>query len=437
MFLDGTASYPMNCYLRLTLTGRLDRLRFQRALERSLTFHPLLQAKVVETRKNRYAWKLAGLPVPVDWQENVDRNALLHGKPYNLFVEPPLRMTVREYADGGSELILELHHSASDASGILLFLEHFFTAYHRDAAINELEQFDVPKALENRFRFAKTWRELLRGIPSQLFGLPRAWYFLVNRPEAIVPYQPPQGRPSPPEGYPFLLERQLTSHQTAWLRDQCKRTGTTINDRLLTAAYLAIFAWRKSEHIVETGCYFRVAVPTDLRNGPTELATAANRVSMVFLDRKSRSAEPPPKLLTGIHREMAHIKRHRLGWAFIFGLSCFKNIFGGFRGMIRQKRCWSSCVLSNPGRVFHKTDLPRHDGRICLDGAVDDGTLVLEKISASPPIRPWTVFGINAVTYCDEMFLTLHYDPVAVTAEGAKRFLTIFLDTFMNPRNEI
>jgi NRPS condensation-like uncharacterized protein len=291
-----------------------------------------------------------------------------------------------------------------------------------------VNQSAILAALGERFRFAKTWRELLCNLPSQLFGLARAWYFLVNRPESIVPYQPPQDRLSPPEGFPFLLERQLMPQQSARLRERCQHSGTTINDVLLTTAYLAIFAWRKSEIIPETGRFLRIAVPTDLRNDSAELNTAANRVSMVFLDRKSRSADNPQKMLAGIHREMAHIKRHRLGWAFIIGLSCFKNVFGGFHGMIRQKRCWSSCVLTNLGRVFRNADLPRRDGKIELDGAVDGGTMTLERVSASPPIRPWTVFGITAVTYGDEISLTLHYDTVAVTAETAERFFAAFLE---------
>ena len=432
MFLDGTSAYPMNCFLRFAFSGRFDRSRFQRALDQSLPLHPLLQAKIVEKQKNRYSWDFAELPVPVDWRENADRNEPLSGKPYNLFVEPPLRMTVREYSDGGCDLILEMHHSASDAAGILLFLEHFFSVYHHDTVAVPLEQSAIVTALIERFRFAKTLQELLRGIPSQLFGLVRAWYFLMNRPESIVPYQPLQDRSSPPEGFPFLLERSLSSQQTTQIRDRCKRIGGTINDWLLTAAFLAIFAWRKNEGITETNHFVRMAVPTDLRNFPTELGTAANRVSMVFLDRKIRSAANAQKLLIGIQREMAHIKRHRLGWAFIFGLSCFKNIFGGFHGMIRQKRCWSSCVLTNLGRVFHNTNLPRHDGKICIDGSANGNTMVIESISASPPIRPWTVFGINAVTYCDEIFLTLHYDPDAVSVQGAERFFIIFFDILMN-----
>ena len=432
MFLDGTASYPMNCFLRFAFSGRFDRLRFHRALERSLHWHPLLQARIIEMQKNRISWDLAGLPIPVCWQENVARSDSLAGKPFDLFEEPPLRMTVRDYSDGGCDLILELHHSASDAMGVFLFMEHFFAAYHRDAEvvvdIHDAEHSAVLSSLRDRFRFAKSQWELLLGIRSQLFGFVRAWYFLVNRPESVVPYQPPQDRLSPPEGFPFLLERQLSPQQSTRLRDQCKRTGTSINDCLLTAAFQAIFSWRKSENITETGRYLRIAVPTDLRNEPAELSTAANRVSMVFLDRKSPSADNSQKLLTGIHREMSHIKRHRLGWAFIFGLSLFKNVFGGFHGMIRQKRCWSSCVLTNLGRVFHRTALPTSDGKIRLDGAEDGGTLILERVSGSPPVRPWTVFGINVVTYRKEVFLTLHYDPVAVSAEAAERFFDLFLN---------
>ncbi|MCL2348147.1 MAG: hypothetical protein FWC50_07775 [Planctomycetaceae bacterium] len=429
MFLDGTDSYPMNCFLRFEFSGQFDRERFQRAWERTLPFHPLLQSRIVSPRKNRYVWDLDGPPGSVCWQENADRHENPCGKPYDLFFEPPFRMTVRQFCDGGSELFAESHHSVLDAIGAMQFFEQLLDAYHRDLPPENPDQKILVSALNARYRFAKNLRELLCGVPSQLFGLARAWYFLMRRPEPVVPCNPPLDRPAPPEGFPFLLQRSLNPTQTALLRERAGQRGASINDCLLAAAFRALFDWRKNENIPETEHFLRIAVPVNLRNHPAELSTAANRVSMVFIDRKCRSADNFQKLLSGIHREMQHIKRHRLGWAFIFGLACFKNVFGGFHGMIHQKRCWSSCVLTNPGRVFQKTALPLHDGKIRIDGAANGGRLQLEKMISSPPIRPWTVFGINVVTYHDEMFLTLHYDPVAVSREAAERFFDLYVDT--------
>lgn len=439
MFLDGNESYPMNCFVRMRFSGYFDRDRFARAAKISLVAHPLFQARLVTPRAHRFFWELANLEVPILWQKIENAAQSVTGRAFDLTLEPPLRLhllerDIPERASGETDLVLEFHHSASDGVGSYDFLADLLRAYH-DNSLPAITRDEAIFSLTRRADFATSWRESLALLPSQLWGFFRARKFLFNRPEAILPYTPPPKNENAsqshnlPHSFPAIIETHLDAAQFDRVRVLCKSKGVTVNDFLLAAFYQAVFAWRVGEGFSQSSNYLRIAVPTSLRRRNEKLATAANRVSMVFLDRTQRDMHEKSfdGFLRSIAREMSHIKRHELGWAFIFGLTALKNLFGGIHGMVQQKRCWSSCVLSNLGQPLINVALPRKAGEILIDGAANGGKLRVIEFSTAPPIRAWTEFGIGVLTYNNRMFIALHYDPRIISSAAAQRFLTQFV----------
>jgi NRPS condensation-like uncharacterized protein len=420
MFLDGTDTFPMNCFVNMQFSGRFQRSRLEAAWATALAKHPLLLCRIVEQRQGQFAWvREPALPEPRWLEEHVPQ-----GRPIYLRTEAPIRLSIVErQSDTGpkSELHFEVHHSVADAAGMFWFLEQFLYDYHLgETAVDERTVEEAIKILGERGNFQSDYRKVFRNIPKQLFGFFRAWMFLVHRPIPIVPHHPPTGRMEHPD-YPALLSRTFDTETTNAVLASGKRRAVSFNDMLLAAMYRGVDRWRNDLEIEPDNRFIRVAVPTNLRR-PDELPlSACNRVSMVFLDRRHRQCDDPKKLLEGIHREMSHIKRNELGWAFIFGLAFFKHYLGGLQGMIDDKRCWSSMVLTNLGRVFADSALPKIDGKIRIDGEEDE--LILESLSASPPIRPWTTASLGAVNYAGELSLQLHYDPRILVRKDATALL--------------
>jgi len=115
---------------------------------------------------------------------------------------------------------------------------------------------------------------------------------------------------------------------------------------------------------------------------------------------------------------MQHIKRCNLGWAFIHGLRLYRCVFGSFRKMIQQDRCWTTATVSNLGRLFADVPLPIRDGQVQIGDSLE-----LIGAESSPPIRRGTAIGISAMTYAGRMIINLHYDSDVLTHSDAQSLL--------------
>ena len=426
----------------LKLQGQFSIETFQSALQATLEYHPLLTSSVTET-KGQFHWQNADT-MPMIVRQPLEERRFPASKGIDLRHEPALTITVcNENTDpaavqleGQTNIIFEVHHSACDAAGIVRFAEDLLCNYaHQCGFIDTQKECAEPDLLLRRGKFGKPRNSIWRTLPKQFWGIFRAWTFLMNK---VVPLTPaPQTRTNCRQGfvvrnvnhedtkntkkkplklsaeYPAILYRDLTLAETQDVQQKAKRLGITINDLFLCSTFQAM------KNITEkTSGHLRIAVPTNLRTPADVRMPAANIVSMVFLDRKSEKIQPMESFYHGVHREMQHIKRCNLGWAFIHGLTVYRRIFGSFRKMMQPDRCWATATVSNLGRLFADVSLPKREGRVQIDESLE-----LVGIEASPPIRPQTAIGVCAMTYADRMTINLHYDSNVLTDAEAQSIL--------------
>jgi hypothetical protein len=186
--------------------------------------------------------------------------------------------------------------------------------------------------------------------------------------------------------------------------------------------FLAIYAWKKRHYPRPSDGWLRLCVPTNLRTEEHRQLPAANVVSMAFVERREKDLANADRLLLGVHREMALIKRLHLGQAFVVGMGLVERLPHKFLHAIFRGRCWASGVLSNLGVVMADSALPkRGDGRLEVDG------VVLEKIDALAPLRVATQAAFTAFTYAGRLSLTLHYDSRAIEQAQAEDLLDTYV----------
>ena len=408
------------------LQGGFNVSVFESALENALKNHPLLTSSVGEIN-SQFHWQNTGtmpnvIRLPLDKERQFPAS-----KGINLLCESSLKVMVcnentdpkETELDGQTNIIFEVHHSASDAAGIARFIEDILCDYARQTGFADVQRESVdPALLVRRSIFGQKWSEIVRALPKQIWGLLRAWTFLMNRVVPLTPTKPDRTALAPVADYPAILCRNLTATETQNVQQKAKRIGISINDLFLCSAFFAMKRWRE-QHVTDTKRgNLRIAVPTNLRTSADERMPAANIVSMVFLDRKPMHITDTPSFYRGVCREMRHIKRCNLGWAFIHGLTVYKRIFGSFRKMIQQDRCWTTATVTNLGRLFGDVPLPRRDGCIRIDES-----LKLIGAETSPPVRPRTALGISVLTYADCMTVNLHYDSGVLTRSDAQSIL--------------
>ncbi|WP_406475961.1 condensation protein [Streptomyces platensis] len=127
--LDG--GEPETVHIEVHLPGRVDPVRLRTAFHRALARHPriLMRQAPVRWWHRRYHWQLTATPDvdPVAFPPpgpgalaRARQRALDHCPP--LDASPPVRLEVIEEAEGGTVLLLTLHHTALDGPACLRVL---------------------------------------------------------------------------------------------------------------------------------------------------------------------------------------------------------------------------------------------------------------------------------------------------------------------------
>ena len=426
MLVDDQPAYPMSCFFLPKLRGRFNVSVFESALQKALVNHPFLTSSVTET-SGQFHWQNTGkmpdvIRLPLDGERRFPAS-----KGINLFREPALKVSVcnentdptEVELDGQTNIVFEVHHSASDAAGTARLIEDILCEYARLTGFADVQRESVePDLLVHRGIFGQKRENILRVLRERFWGLFRAWKFLMRRIVPLTPQKPDRNAPMPATGYPAILLRDLTTAETQSVQQKAKQFGVTINDLFLCSAFFAMKScWEQHVADKKRG-YFRIAVPINLRTPADDRMPAANIVSMVFLDRTPAQIQDTQSLYQGVYCETQHVKRHNLGWTFIRGLSIYQRVFGSFRKMIQQDRCWATATVTNLGRLFVDIPLPKREGRVQIDESLE-----LIGVETSPPVRPWTALGISVMTYADCLTINLHYDSAVLTRSDAQSIL--------------
>ncbi|MEU8783923.1 condensation protein [Streptomyces sp. NPDC048637] len=122
---------PETVHIEVHLPGRVDPVRLRTAFHRALARHPriLMRQAPVRWWHRRYTWQLTAAPDvdPVDFPPPGPdalaraRRRALDGCP-PLDASPPVRLEVIEGTEGGTVLLLTLHHTALDGPACLRVL---------------------------------------------------------------------------------------------------------------------------------------------------------------------------------------------------------------------------------------------------------------------------------------------------------------------------
>jgi len=419
LFWQDQPAYPCNCYIRLGFTGQLDRQALQSALRAVMPHHPLL-ASTVEVKGDGVRWQdRAGALPGIDWRPFPAGRALPSGRHFDLQGGTGLRLHVAQGREA-CELVLEWHHSCSDALGMQAFVSDLLVAYavasDPGAAGPRLPPTDASLLARRRY-CGLTFRTFLEALPGQCFGLPGVAQFVGRVPAPLVSRAAPASDDPPPPDYPACCLHAFTGGETDALRGVARRLAVTVNDLLARDIYLALGEWGEPAE----KDWYRMMVPMNLRSAADRGMPAANCVSAVFLDRRRDDFADRSRLLSGISAEMRRIKERKLGYMLTYSLWLVGLIPGMLRFKVRQDRCYSSCVFTNMGKLMGECPLPKRDGRTVA------GNLVLEDMALVAPLRPHTGVTFGAAEYAGRIRMTVHYDSRAIAPSRADELTGILV----------
>lgn len=420
MLLDDRPSHPMAILTRFDFTDGSPPAALEEAFYKSLRSEPLLTARVVSPRWGRPRWCDAG-PPRLLWskaQSITDNGVEWAGSPSrpNPATGNVLHAEVIEHSDGWS-ILMAVHHAACDGLGIVGFLERWLLAAEGKRTRWRREPNAMMAALAARGRVAASWPEFTRMLPRLAKGLEGVGEFVSHDVAEFSASTSPAETclsSSPPLPWqPLVLSAGVDGDVVTGLEAAAKASAVSVNDLLATSLLIAIAAQMPKQ----ASPWIRVAIPMSLRTKNDHVLPAANRVSMVFLDRQPEDCRDPARLATSVREQMEIIRSHDLGHIFPMSLEVGRILPGGLARTVRRPKPQCTAVLSNVGRFFHRSPLADADGTIRV------GSNRLTGWWGVPPIRPGTALAVGTHETSGRRTVAFHVDRNRFTANGARSLL--------------
>lgn len=425
MLADDTPAWPMSISLVADVLGLPSADIVAEALERTLARHPLLRSTVDIARPRRPRWRFrADLPVPVD--EAGDHQPLT--PPETEYIDPtrelPLRVQVRRGTES-ARLVLQLHHTAVDGMGTVIFLADLLACCRSLASGTGAETVHPRETshLAFRDRFYQPGRALI----GRLSQFPKA----IRKGLRFRGIQPlPLGLPEEPDYVPLreplanIHSRTLSAETTARLRSRARDCLATVNDLLLCELFQLV-ADRTSAGDDQ---WLRIGMPCNQRDERDARLPAANKVTISFLNRLQSECRDPGSLLESIRRETGEIKQTRRGLQMLEFLWLL-DVCQPWRPLqIPGGPCGATTVLSNLGVIDEL--LGEAAGPLPTEDSQSERMTgpLLQGLSMVPGGRRGTAAVFFALTLRGRLTLTLWFDPRVFTEEAAAEMLDSYLE---------
>jgi hypothetical protein len=430
MLETDTPRYPSTFLLRWTFSGSMDRQAFEESLAEAHQRHPLLHAVVrrgrrqgtrfeyLEEARPRLSW--GPWDAPLDLPEQGER---IHPAS-----EPGVRIWVRQDSSQ-SAVTYAFHHTFVDGVGASRYIGDLMALYAARmgepgpaAALATLS----PKGLLKReyhmkFGVAGDATSLsgpaLLNWTSRLFGTSAARLASPSKAGCRTRLSP----------FPGMYTVRLDPQQREAVRRAARAQGVFTNDLCLAALFFTLGRWNRRHGARMLDAPIRLALPLDMRGRDDDALSAANVVSIAFLDRSAKQCRSVRELLAGVRLETIRIRNTAVGSEFIQAVSLADMMKGWLGVLARGVRSLATAVLSNTGDVTRRLSavFPKRDGKLVV------GNLLLEGTDGMAPLWRGTraAFGISA--YQKQISISLRCDPWRFTPAATESLLGEYVEALV------
>lgn len=422
MLADDRASHPMVIASQFHFLGKAPREALVEAFDTVIRREPLLTARIDDSRFGRPRW-VPG-PVPrLDHAASAESptTTSIAFVPLDPHDGPVLRAEIVEWPAGWT-INLAVHHAGCDGLGLVAFMERWLLEAAGLQGRRPRPAPEVLACLRARGRVATSWDGFLRMLPDLRVGLAGVRQFMSrrvleigSRGSARLEHDRAMWRPS-------ILVTEIDAPTSRHVETAARAEGVTVNDMLASAFLAAVTEAAGPEGSTAPGdAWIRLGVPISLRTKSDHLLPAANRVSMVFLDRQREHCTDCHALVRGVHAEMELIRSHALGHIMPMSLELGRLVPGGLHRAANRPAPQATAVLSNLGRCFHRSPL--------MDGSetLRLGESTLESWWVAPPVRPGTALAAAIHETGGRKIVAAHVDTSALSPAVARSVLDRFV----------
>jgi len=214
------------------------------------------------------------------------------------------------------------------------------------------------------------------------------------------------------------------------LKQYAMQRRTSLNDLIAACIFRGCSDFRESLRVQSNSDWIRMMVPVNLRTSREDhKQTACNIVSSIFLDRTPVQINDADQLVQSIRKEMELIKNNRLAFMFIFSIWIRKLLTFRVRELAFPKRCQTSVVFSNLGKLFSRSPLLDSQQRIVAGGkdensnVKDSCKIIMESFEILAPLNPYMYAAFTTSQYAKRLLLSIRYDGRVISRANAQALL--------------
>jgi NRPS condensation-like uncharacterized protein len=405
-------TWSVHCEVRVP--GRLDAERVAAAAFAAVAQHPMARARMSGFRswQRRLFWEIPERVehLPLEIIECPDDAALADARDRLLSMQvslnssPPFALTLAHHPDGGSSLIMNLHHAAADGISAYRLLSSISRAY---ADVEDpLPDVDALAVRNLRGAVGAHSLQAARTRARQL-----ADKFSEIRSDGAAVRLAAQGGVEGAKGYRFHLLR-LGAEETDRVL-ALRRKPATINDLLLAGLAIAIRRFNAGRGLPPGR--IGVMTPVNLRPAAWFQEVVGNLLSFVSVSVLEGEQSDLAAAQLAVAARTRALKDLGVSGTIIDLLGLFDICPVGLRHFLARnlrgiaRPALDTAILSNLGRLAVPVDFGAEAGPAT-------------EIWFSPPAQIPLCAAIGAVTMNGEMFLTLRYCRHQFDAAGAAAF---------------
>ncbi len=420
-FFDDNPQFPNNIFARLQFRGHLQPELMQTAFSQAVARHVWGNSVVRSTGWGWFWHEDPAAQPKFIWSHSSTDHSF---PPIDLNRESCCRVVCRATALG-TEVTWQVHHAAVDGQGGLQFVRDWLLIYENLLEGRPAQSGLVPletERLRYRNRLGLFTKRYLSQSWKQPLGLFGAAKFLFRRFATLLD----ETSDAWPENslastFPTIQSFQVDAATIHKLKRQCKHLNIQLNDWLLSSLFRTIRRWRREQGLGNSQECFRIIVPVSIRTADDRWLPAANRASLVQLDRLNIDDTHPCHLAQGIHYELNLIRNWLLDRFFLLGVRLTNLAPGLLRRTVKSNRRRATTMLTNLGKPLLRTGLTTNEA-----GQIQIGSLILERLELIAPIRQGMPISFAVVEYAGELTMTLHYDQRVVSPEMAAEIQRIY-----------
>jgi hypothetical protein len=158
-------------------------------------------------------------------------------------------------------------------------------------------------------------------------------------------------------------------------------------------------------------------IPMSIRERGDALMPAANRTTLVQIDRFSHQVAESVPLAQGIQFELGVIRGWYLDRLFLLIIRMISISDTWLRQSVGRRKPRATTLFTNLGKPFLKLPLPRQGRKFRCGG------LIVSSIELAAPIRSHLPISFTSLEYGGDLFLNAHVDSRFLSTSDAERLM--------------